>query len=817
MKTKYHSPNGLLSLLVALLLTVLFPAAALAAGGDTVTVAYIDYSHFVENSEDGSYTGYGADYLNRIAAYTGWRYDFVDMDWPTAYEAVKTGTVDFYCVARWTEQREQDFDFSLYPICNEEMNLYTLPDSGLYYEDFGAFNGMNIGMLENSAEIESFSQYALTNGFSYTLTEYPMNEEAVAALTRGEVDAVALVNYSVDGNFKLIGNFGVSPAYLMSCNGSAYMEEFSEAQEHLYFDDPHFAENLEQVYYGELRSASALLLTQEEAAYIASADTLNVAISPDMAPVEYYDEGSGAFRGVTIDLMKRITDMTGLQFNFVRRESKDALLGQMARGEVQLLGALARDRQVEKTLGVVQTASFSESSFSLVTKDLNALTPDSVAAVPAGYPMFQYAALENGYGKCREYATFDACIRAVYAGEADLTYVITLCEDYLLDHVQYAGLRSMALGGTEYSICLGVVDQGDNALLVSIINKCIKAISGNEINAMIVANTAAATPRQTVSDWLARNGIFMLIIAVVIVAAGVLLFLRAQKTKQQKKLNATLQQQHDFLRHLYDTVPCGIFQYEYEAPHRIINCNAAVRKIYGYDSDCFLIGKTPDAVVKEDTKDDFLEKFRLCEQTGAPVSYVWPITKSDGTMAYTECIMDIVTTEQGRVFQEVFIDVTEREANARMVEKRYMQELNRNEKRGDDMLYTICFDIDEQLITQTNLNLPGVQTGITVDAFLLRSRPPFLNTKRRKSSKRSERGSLQKTWQTPMRRAGPSIVFSSAVKQKRRLNGCAATSRCGTTPKPGTWCALLISRTSPTSTLRKRSCATWRFPTATAS
>ncbi len=239
------------------------------------------------------------------------------------------------------------------------------------------------------------------------------------------------------------------------------------------------------------------------------------------------------------------------------------------------------------------------------------------------------------------------------------------------------------------------------------------ALAANET---IVANSAAAA-RQTLADWLAENWVFLLIIAVVVIAAGVLLFVRAQKTKQQKKLNRTLQLQHDFLRHLYDTVPCGIFQYEYEQPHRIINCNAAVQKIYGYDSDCVLIGKTPDAVVAEGTIVDFLEKFQLCEQTGGPISYVWPITRSDGTMAYTERIMDIVATEQGRVFQEVFINVTERETSARLVESRYMQELNRNEQRGDGMLYTICFDIDEQLLTQTDLALSGVQAGITVDAF----------------------------------------------------------------------------------------------------
>lgn len=114
---------GLLCLI--LLLGIAFPRTAFAEEGDTVKVAYIDYNRFIEKMPDGSYIGYGAEYLRRIAAYTGWQYEFVEMDWPTAFEAVKNGTVDFYCVARYTPQRETYLNFSLYQVCDEEMNLYT--------------------------------------------------------------------------------------------------------------------------------------------------------------------------------------------------------------------------------------------------------------------------------------------------------------------------------------------------------------------------------------------------------------------------------------------------------------------------------------------------------------------------------------------------------------------------------------------------------------------------------------------------------------------------------------------------------------------
>ena len=700
-----------------LLAALLAPCAVSAAKGETVTVAYIDYNSFIEKSDSGAYTGYGADYLNRIAQYTGWDYQYVDMDWPTAYRAVKEGTVDFYCVARETEAREAEFDFSLYPLCSEEMNLYTLPDSKMYYEDYAAFDGMRVGMLESSGEIDYFQDYAAEHGFAYTLVEYPMNENAVAALERGEVDAIALVNYSVSGAFKLVGNFGVSPAYLMSAEGSPLMASFSKAQEKLYFDDPTFTQTLEQTYYEDARQDTDLRLTRDEADFIAAAQPLNVAVSVDMAPIEYYDEKTGAYRGVTIDLYRRITEMTGLQFNFVQRMDEAVLIAEMEHGEVQLVGALAQSDSVASALRLTQTKAFSDNSMALITKDVEALNASSVVAVPAGYPKFVNTARQNGYTNLREFATFEACVNAVYAGKADLTYSISMCEGYLLDHAQYADLRTFPVANTAYGICLGVYDEYDGRL-ITIVNKCLSAISSHEVNDIIVTNTALAKPPQTAYDFITRNGSWLFSAGILIVALIAFGIIRSQKARQQATLNKKLRQHHNFLQHLYDTLPCGVFQYSYEKPHRILNYNAACARIYGYEDGKFpVVGEAPDMAVEAGTEEAFQAKFDECEATG-PIMYVWPVTRRDGSRAYTESVMDLVDTEDGKVFQEVVIDVTERTQHEQLIEKRYMQELDRSGNRDEGLLYFACFDVTEQTLTATSIDVPGICPGISVEEFV---------------------------------------------------------------------------------------------------
>ena len=714
--TKKAAKRMIGAVVCVLLLSVLLQGAAHAADGRTVTVACIDYDSFVERAADGTYAGFGADYLDRIAEYTGWEYEFVDMDWPTAFEAVKAGTVDFYLAARQTVERQPELDFSLYPIFGEEMNLYTLPDSEIYYDDYGAFDGLRVGMLEASGEIDSFRAYAEAHDFSCVVEEYPTNRDAAAALRSGAVDAIALVSYAVGDEFKLVASLDESPAYLMSREGSQLMREFSNAQEQLHFDDPDFSRRLEQTYYNQGRETPDLLLTRAEADFISSAEPLTVAVSVDMAPIEYYDEGSGGFKGVAIDLYGRISEMTGLSFRFVQRPDAPALIAKMESGELQLVGALAQSESVAQALQLTQTLAFSDNSLTLITKDMTSLTPGSVVAVPAGYPKFANTAKQNGYSTLEEFTTFEECVDAVYAGRADLTYVITMCEGYLLDHTRYSGLRAYPCADADYGICFGVYKDYDPCL-ISIINKCISAIPDKDVNGMIVTNTAHAKPRQTWNDLLVENGALLFAAGITLVALIAYAIIRSQRARQQQALNAKLREHHDFLQHLYDTVPCGVLRYSYEPPHRILSYNAACAEIYGYeDGDFPVIGETPDVVVEKGTEEAFQEQFRTCEEMGH-VMYVWPVTKKDGSRVYTESVMDLVDTDEGKVFQEVVLDVTARTLHEQEIEKRYTQESNRRGNRDAGMLYTAFFDITEQTLTDTDIDVPGIHAGMSVAEF----------------------------------------------------------------------------------------------------
>ena len=80
----------------------------------TVRIGYIDYEGFISQDEDGEYQGYAVEYLNKIAEYTGWKFEYVYDTWGNCLKGLEDGDIDFICHAQKTPDREENYLFSKY-------------------------------------------------------------------------------------------------------------------------------------------------------------------------------------------------------------------------------------------------------------------------------------------------------------------------------------------------------------------------------------------------------------------------------------------------------------------------------------------------------------------------------------------------------------------------------------------------------------------------------------------------------------------------------------------------------------------------------
>ena len=88
---------SLLAIVAALVITTL-PIHQFQAHADEkiIRVGYDTNSNFIKN--DGKdYYGYGVEYLEKIAEYTGWKYEYVqDESWHESLDKLRNGEIDLF-------------------------------------------------------------------------------------------------------------------------------------------------------------------------------------------------------------------------------------------------------------------------------------------------------------------------------------------------------------------------------------------------------------------------------------------------------------------------------------------------------------------------------------------------------------------------------------------------------------------------------------------------------------------------------------------------------------------------------------------------
>lgn len=112
-------PAFLLCILMALSLIMPLTAYAQESEQKVVRVGWYE-SPFNYTDQNGRRSGYAYEYQQRIAAYTGWEYEYVDASWPELLEMVKTGEIDLMSDVSYTEERAEEMLFSSFPMGAEQ-------------------------------------------------------------------------------------------------------------------------------------------------------------------------------------------------------------------------------------------------------------------------------------------------------------------------------------------------------------------------------------------------------------------------------------------------------------------------------------------------------------------------------------------------------------------------------------------------------------------------------------------------------------------------------------------------------------------------
>ncbi len=528
-------PRAFFTLLLALLLAL--PCAA-GEQGRTVRIGYIDYAGFIARQDDGSYTGYGVQYLREIAKYTGWNYEYVYDTWPNQLAALKAGKIDFLCHAQKTPAREQDYLFGRYSDGSESSLLYVRSgDDRYYYEDTAHFDGMTVAFLADSFQNDVFAAYAAANGFTYTARFFDTDALAFAALDEGRVDAVAMGSLAGKSGYKVVSRYSSDPFYFMTGKANAaLLAELDHAMGEILAVRPNFGADLYETYYGGADSATGLCLTRAEAEFVGATGEITVGLLPDRAPFSATGE-SGRPEGIVRDVMDLVARKSGLRFRYEMLAPGQTPAGYLAQRPEALLAGVAEGNATLASSAYLISDSFADSNVILVCRSGwqygdNGHSSYTLAVLASSTALQSYVALSEPSYRINTYPTTEACLRAVLAGRADFAAQSIDIVTPLLQNPHYAGLTPLPNVFMPERLAVAELAGSGNKQLMNILDKSITSISGAELREITLRHTIANRYRLTLGDAVYRYRLPLAVIVLLLLVCAALV-LRALLARQR--------------------------------------------------------------------------------------------------------------------------------------------------------------------------------------------------------------------------------------------------------------------------------------------
>lgn len=549
MRKWYQILSGMLVIFV-LLATIVFPVCAEEPQADpnttaeqTLRVGYMDYNGFINLQSDGTYSGYGAEYLSKLSEYTNYRYEYVEGEWSDLLQQLKDHKIDLLCTAQKTPEREEIYDFSQYPIGYSQGLLYTTENNTeLYYEDFAAFDGMTIGILNSTAMSEMLSNYAKLNEFTYNSRIYDTETSLVEALNNGEVDAMCSEHLANHTGLSLLASFGADAYYMISYKDSPYIDTINRGLQQIK-TDVDFESDLFHKYYDSSTAASTLQFTSAERTFLEHAKTYTVGLNATRIPFSSFDEKTNSYSGICIDILKNISERTGLKFEYKALSPGKTTTELFASGEYDIICGVEQNNFTTNP-DIIATSPFLESSIVPVGRagehiDLN---QDLTVAIPSSFSALQKQ-LEANYPNLTQLKclTNEDCLNAVVNKDADVFIQNTHILSRYLQRPKFSSLDMLPIEIMIEHTAMALPRNSQPELL-SVLNKSIEGIHSAEISKSLIEHTFATPYQLTFTDFLYKFRIEILAIgAMVALCFGLLIILiqyrqRAIKRIQKKNM-----------------------------------------------------------------------------------------------------------------------------------------------------------------------------------------------------------------------------------------------------------------------------------------
>ena len=653
----------LIVLLFVLVLPVMVPLAAFAeedAGPKIVRVGWFD-SSFNYWDKFGRRCGIGYEYQQKISAYTGWTYEFVEDSWPNLLQKLMKGEIDLLSDVSYKEERTEYILYPDLPMGTETYYIYTSgKNPEITANNPKSINGKRIGVNQGSVQEGFLKDWAEKNGLDIEIVPLTTEEnESTEMVMKGMLDGFASI-YSFGSEMQVIPVFRIGGSdYYYAVNKSRpdLLAELNMALAAIHDEDPYFNERISQELLNNTKMNT--FLTPEQETWIKEHGPVRVGYVENYLPFCETDRETGLLTGALKDFLSHARNglrNDDLQFETIAYLSVNEAIEAMKAGVIDCVFPVnLSDYDADQT-GVRLTNPAMKTGVNVVMRqdDERTLSRDSTMsiAISQGNPNLD-TFIKEQYPECRELVFLNeaACYDAVADGTADCmlisNYRIPAEEATIAQHKLYH-----VPTGEHIPFSLAV-RRGDKQLYF-LLNKAVVTTDSEDMDSAL-ASYMHTGKKVSFTDFMKDNWLIMLIALTVVFAVIltlVLLHMKAQrKAHEQERLleeAAEIAQLKQTITSLLDNIPGRSFTKDAKTG-AYLACNQAFADYARKKSPEEVVGLTDAELFDAETAKRYVEDDKMALSMDEPYIFFEDMPDASGEM------------RQMKITKRKYIDATGRE------------------------------------------------------------------------------------------------------------------------------------------------------------
>jgi signal transduction histidine kinase/CheY-like chemotaxis protein len=472
------------ALLCAVLLALALTAPCLAADESprVLRVAFPDAEGFTTMDEDGHREGIVVDFLNEISKYTGWRYQYVDVDSDELVDRFLAGEFDLMGGTYYADGFESYFAYPDYSCGYSKLVLLARKgNTAIESYDLSSFNGKTIGVFEQNVEnIRRLRAYLDINALDCTLKIYTYDDllehgDLSFYLENGEIDLLLGNSADAGDEFYTAAAFDSQPHYIVAAPGDQeVLDGLNMALGTIYDANPNFAKELYNKNFPVLESQHSQL-NAEDQAYIAGRGPVTVALPRDFHPLVCTNNKDN-HDGLVPDVLEEIEAYSGLTFTLVYCENYIDALRMAQAGQAELVGYFAGSEELAREYDLALTAPFTTLDSILVRNKASSYPADGlVGGVLEGRPVPEEVPAEQVIN----YQNSVDALADVNQGKLDFFYGVSSHLEYIIQQENFTNIVQVNLINDSLDVSFAMAKPASPKLL-AILNKAMGSISAEK-------------------------------------------------------------------------------------------------------------------------------------------------------------------------------------------------------------------------------------------------------------------------------------------------------------------------------------------------